>query len=292
MKAMRKMLYNDWLNLNIHLFWCYDGKTGQDTPVTGKSASYTEYSNSGAWLIRKGWVKVEHNGQTFTAKPGQWLIVKPCQRVQTFAADTEMLSISFEARWPDGSLLFDEGLSQVLEAEEFPALERKAKPIAKAIKKIAPNTWDARTCDADLKSFLKMQSLLCNWLIELRDALAANNILYSGKFGIDERVMQAVRLINSRSLGEPLMIDELASSVGLSSIHLVRLFRQDLQQTPAVYFEKLRLEHALNRLKLPDSRIKEVSIELGFTYLPHFSKWFKKHTKQSPRAYMKAINDS
>ena len=283
----RSMLYNDWLNLNLHLFWCYDNKIGQGQAAEGRSIRHTEYSNSGAWFIRKGWARVECNGEVYTAGPGQWLIVKPCQRKQTFAADTEVLSISFDARWPDGSHLFDEGLCTVVDADQYSILEKKAKPIVAAVKKMTPTTWDARTCQTDLAGFMKMQSLLCNWMIELGDVLAENNVKHSGQFGIDERVMQAVRIITAHTIGEPLIVDELSASVGLSSNRLVRLFQQGLQQTPVHYFEKMRLEYAISRLRLKDSRIKEVSLELGFSYLSHFSKWFKKKTGKSPREFKK-----
>jgi len=283
----QNLLYNDWLNLNLHLFWCYDGKIGQGQATTGTSISHTDYSNSGAWLIRKGWARVEYDNEIHTAGPGQWLIVKPCQRKQTFAADSEGLSISFDARWPDGSHLFDEGLCTVVEADDYPALEKKAKPIVKAVKQIAPLTWDARACQTDLAGFMKMQSVLCEWMTELGDVLRTNNVQHSGQVGVDERVMQAVRLINSHELGEPLVIEDLGASIGLSANHLVRLFQKDLQQTPIHYFEKMRLEHAVSRLKLQDVRIKEVAVELGFTYLSHFSKWFKKQTGKSPRDFKK-----
>ena len=59
----KQILYNDWLNLNIHLFWCYDGKTGQNLATSGQERINTKFSNSGAWLVRKGWAKVEHSGQ-------------------------------------------------------------------------------------------------------------------------------------------------------------------------------------------------------------------------------------
>jgi hypothetical protein len=94
--------------------------------------------------VRKGWAKVEHAGKTYQAYPGQWLIVKPCSRIQTFSQDAVLLSVAFDARWPDGSHLFDEGLSLVINADEVPTLEKSALPMLKAMKSISPDTWDAR----------------------------------------------------------------------------------------------------------------------------------------------------
>jgi len=53
------------------------------------------------------------------------------------------------------------------------------------------------------------------------------------------------------------------------------------------YRDWLCIEHARQRLLQPESRIKEVAIELGFIHLPHFSKWFKQHTGKTPREMRK-----
>ncbi|EDM26399.1 Helix-turn-helix, AraC type [Lentisphaera araneosa HTCC2155] len=286
----RTTLYDDWLNLRLHLFWCYENKIGQDQFPSNSVQTFSQYDNSGAWLIRKGWAKVEYDGQQFIAMPGQWMILKPCKRVQSFAPGTEGISISYQACWPDGSHLFDKGLCTVIDADDFPSLEKKARPIAKAVKKFAPNSWDARTHVTDLKGFLNIQALLSNWLIELEKCLKDKAIEHSGQFGIDERVMSAVRILNTQKLSQSFNINDLAEAVFLSPNHLIRLFHENLQKSPAQYYEKILIEEAKNRLQVPDSRIKEISIELGFRHLSHFSKWFKKHTGQSPREFKKPLS--
>jgi AraC-like DNA-binding protein len=60
----------------------------------------------------------------------------------------------------------------------------------------------------------------------------------------------------------------MAAGLGLSLVHLVRLFRRDLRTTPNQYFEGRRIEHALKLLRLPDARPKRISYELGFRHLP------------------------
>ncbi len=54
------------------------------------------------------------------------------------------------------------------------------------------------------------------------------------------------------------------------------------------YFEKRRMQHAQEQLRLPGVRVKEVAYGLGFRHLPHFSKWFRGATGQTPRHYAKA----
>jgi AraC-like DNA-binding protein len=282
------MRYRNWLNLNLHLLWCHNQPVarGRDDAGEGILRS-TEYTNSGAWFVREGWAQVEHEGETYRANPGQWLIVKPGRRVQTFSADARMISIAFDARWPDGTHLFDEGLSLVVDGAEVPALEKKIRPILGIMKKINPDTWDARDHDVDLPMFLSLENLLCDWLAALAGVLGGRGIRHSGHIGIDERVRSAIDFMHATSMGEAMDIAQLAGRVGLSQNHLIRLFRQDLQTTPIQYWDRLRVEHARHRLLQPETRIKEVAAELGFKHLSHFSKWFKKHSGITPREMRK-----
>jgi len=278
------MIYRNWLNLKLHLLWCHNQRVAVGRQVTGPTLQSTEFTNSAAWLVREGWARVEHDGECHTAHPGQWLIVKPGQRVQTFSHDARMLSIAFEARWPDGSHLYQDGLSLVIEASEAPSLEQKVRPILNAVMEIAPHTWDVRDHRADLRCFLRLEQLLCEWLSVLSEILDAQEIRHSGHFGIDERVRVAVDLLHARDLAEPLALETLAAAVSVSPHHLIRLFRKDLQKTPHQFWDRLRIEHAQSRLRQPDIRIKEVAIDLGFKHLSHFSKWFKQRAGKTPQA--------
>jgi len=281
------MRYRDWLNLNLHLLWCHNMPVAKGREDVGSVLRSTEYTNSGAWLVREGWAQVEHDGQCHRAEPGQWLIVKPGPRVQVFSLDARLISIAFDARWPDGSHLFDEGLSLVIDAQDAPLLEKRARPILNAMKRINPDTWDARDHEVDFEQFLQLERLLCHWLVALGEVLTARGIDHSGHFGIDERVRAAMNLMLAADLGEPLDLEKLAAKVSLSQNHLIRLFRRDLQSTPGQYWESLRVERARHRLLQAEARVKEVSLELGFTYLSHFSKWFKRHTGLTPRSMRK-----
>lgn len=278
------MVYRNWLNLNLHLLWCHNRYVVEGARSTSEILQFTEYTNSAAWLVHEGWAQVEHEGHCHTAHPGQWLIVRPGDRVQTFSRETRMLSIAFEARWPDGSHLFQEGLSLVIDAHQVPALEQKVQPILQTVMDIAPGTWDLRDHKADLRCFLNLESLLCEWLLELAEILEAHGIHHTGHFGIDERVRHAVDLLHARDLAAPLAIEQLAAQVHISPNHLTRLFRKELHVTPNQFWDRLRIEHASSRLRQPDIRIKEVAIDLGFKHLSHFSKWFKRHTGGCPQA--------
>jgi len=278
------MRYRDWLNLNLHLLWCHNLPVARGWVEGNQSVMRSEkHTDSSAWLVREGWAEVEHDGQRHHAEPGQWLIVKPGKRTQSFSADARMISIAFDARWPDGTHLFDEGLSVVVDADMVPSLEKRVRPILNLMKRVNPDTWDARDHRVDLATFLKLENLLCDWLVALGDVLAARGIDHSGHSGIDDRVRAAIDLLQAGHWAEPFDPHRLSAAVGLSQNHLIRLFRQELQTTPGKYRDRLRVEHARHRLLQPEARIKEVALELGFNHLPHFSKWFKQHTGKTPR---------
>jgi AraC-like DNA-binding protein/mannose-6-phosphate isomerase-like protein (cupin superfamily) len=285
LQTLQSMLYRNWLNLKIHLLWCHNRHVAKGTQITGPTLRFTEFTNSAAWLVREGWAQVEHDGRSFTARPGQWLIVRPGPRVQTFSQDARMISIAFEARWPDGANLSQDGLSLVIDAADAPALEQKIRPILNAVTKIAPDTWDLRNHQADLGYFLRLEQLLCEWVAVLSETLEARGIRHSGHFDIDERVRTALDLLHARDLALPLALDQLASAVHISPNHLIRLFRKDLQTTPRQFWDRLRIEHAQSCLRQPDMRIKEVAIDLGFKHLSHFSKWFKRHAGRSAQSF-------
>lgn len=280
----RLMIYRNWLNLNLHLLWCHNRRVAEGREIAGDTIVSTEFTNSAAWLVREGWAQVNHDGRSYKANPGQWLIVKPGTRVQTFSQDARLLSIAFDARWPDGSHLYEDGLSLVIDAVDAPALEEKVRPILNAVMEIAPGTWDVRAHEADLFRFLLLERLLCEWLSVLSAVLDERGIRHSGHFGIDERVRIAVDLMHARDLADPFSQEALAAQVGVSLNHLIRLFRKDLQSTPQQLWDRLRIEQARAHLRQPDIRVKEVAIELGFKHLSHFSKWFKRHTGKTPQS--------
>jgi AraC-like DNA-binding protein len=286
------MRYRDCLNLNIHLLWCHNQPVARGREIDGPTLQFTEFTNSGAWLVREGWAQVEHDGKCYRAEPDQWLILKPGRRVQTFSADARMISIAFDARWPDSSHLLDEGLSLVVDAKEVPVLEKRVRPILNLMKKINPNTWDARDHEVDLVLFLKLEKLLCWWLAALSVVLKTHGIDHSKRSGLDERVCKAVNLMLSHDLAEPFNAEQLSAMVGLSQNHLIRLFRHDLQTTPGQYWDRLRIEHARRRLLQPETRVKLVALELGFRHLSHFSKWFKHHSGKTPREMVKDVSRS
>lgn len=278
-------LYRDWLSLTTHLLWCYDG------PVHGTDSTITEtqYTNNGAWLVRSGWAEVEHDGTVWRALPGEWLVVKPDTRIQRYAKGTHLLSVSFEAIWPDGQPWISNGLSLAVLAADYPDLERYALRMVEQLKELPKSDWDIRHYPLDCETYLELQGVFGSWLRCLVHTLRDENCYPSTLPSVDDRVLQALRYIQSIPVGEKLNSDELADYVSLSQVHLIRLFRHHLNKTPKGYFEGRRLEYAQRCLSVRSMTVKEVSLELGFIHLSHFNRWFRKYTDMPPRDYRRNV---
>jgi len=82
---------------------------------------------------------------------------------------------------------------------------------------------------------------------------------------------------------ENLSLDQLASNACLSTFYFQRLFKKAFGLSPAAYHEHLKLEKAVELLGSRSNT--EISEDLGFTDLAHFSNRFKKFYGVSPSAF-------
>lgn len=279
---MPEPYYNDWLHINTHLLWC------RDAPMEWPACNTASRRNSGAWLVREGWAQVEHDGRTWRAEPGQWLIPKPTQRTQEFGAGTRLLSVAFEAQWGDGSPMADAGLSLVVDAAAHPALERRALPMVRTAKRFCRRDWDLRRHRISRRDFLRLEAAFPKWLDSLFQVLELHSVRIDNPDPIDPHVSKATRTMANWAWNTPLDRERLATAVGVSPSHLDRLFRHHLGETPRAYWDRIRIEHACRRLLQPDTRVQEVAHELGFRSPAYFSSWFRKHMSCSPRGFVKA----
>lgn len=84
------------------------------------------------------------------------------------------------------------------------------------------------------------------------------------------------------NLADPLQIDTLAASAGLSRRQVERVFERELGRSPGRYYLELRLEHA--HLLIASSRIPivEIAIACGFVSASHFSKVYREAYGRAP----------
>jgi len=80
-------------------------------------------------------------------------------------------------------------------------------------------------------------------------------------------------------------LDDVAMAAGVSSAHLSRLFRQELQLSFSDYLRSLRMEEAQRLLSEASLSIKEIGYAVGYHDANYFSRVFKRWAGVRPREY-------
>jgi AraC-like DNA-binding protein len=80
-------------------------------------------------------------------------------------------------------------------------------------------------------------------------------------------------------------MNDLAVRLKRSLPSLSRSFKRDTGMTLGDFFRMRLLRRAQDRLLLSDLSVRELAAELGFEDEHYFSRWFKKLTERSPKAY-------
>lgn len=86
---------------------------------------------------------------------------------------------------------------------------------------------------------------------------------------------------------QPITLQDVADSVGLSPYYLERTFKQETGETPRSYLEKIRVDKATHLLVTTDQTNLEVCYEVGFQSPSNFYRVFKRLKGCSPSEYRK-----
>ena len=101
-----------------------------------------------------------------------------------------------------------------------------------------------------------------------------------------EYVRRAVAFI-AGNFQNPITVEDVAKSVGLSRSHLYRVFIQNTGMSPVQYIMDVRVQNAKALLSSGKFSVKEVACSVGIEDPLYFSKAFKSATDLSPSEYMK-----
>src|SRR6476646_5601421 len=90
-----------------------------------------------------------------------------------------------------------------------------------------------------------------------------------------------------RSYAEPLHLETIAATAGLSKWHFHRLFAATYGVTPAAYLSQRRVERAQDLLRATNLTVTEVCHAVGFTSLGSFSSRFREVVGETPSEFQR-----
>jgi AraC-like DNA-binding protein len=97
-------------------------------------------------------------------------------------------------------------------------------------------------------------------------------------------LLRARDLVDAR-YPEPLTVDDMAATAGLSRAHFSREFRRAFGEPPHVYLLTRRLERAAALLRTTDYAVAEICMSVGLRSVGSFTTSFKRTYGLSPAAY-------
>ncbi|MGW1420798.1 helix-turn-helix domain-containing protein [Bradyrhizobium sp. TM239] len=96
------------------------------------------------------------------------------------------------------------------------------------------------------------------------------------------KLNRAIELL-SENLAQPISVDELARTVGLSPSHFSRAFTASTGVSPYEWLSRRRVEQAKQLLETTTSPITAIALELGYCSPNHFASRFRQFTGMCPR---------
>lgn len=99
------------------------------------------------------------------------------------------------------------------------------------------------------------------------------------------RWLEQARELLHEQFSEHRSVCQIAGSVGVHPVHLVREFRKHYHQTVGEYLRRLRVEFACRKLTDTDTPLIDIALAAGFSQQSHFTKTFKKLTGLTPNQY-------
>ena len=106
---------------------------------------------------------------------------------------------------------------------------------------------------------------------------------------INESIQSRMNIVFKQlSKKEPLIIPDLAKSMGMSESTLRRFFKKHTGRSIIEFHNEMKINAACLSLQSnPDISISEVSMNVGFNNLSHFNRQFLRWKKCQPREYHK-----
>lgn len=107
----------------------------------------------------------------------------------------------------------------------------------------------------------------------------------------DPRVLRAIARMRAE-YAEPLGVDDLARTAGMSRFHFSRLFRDEVGVAPYQYLLRVRVARATELLEGGRASVTEAAFGAGFGDLGRFARTYKRHTGRLPTEVLRAARSA
>ncbi|MDE6269525.1 MAG: response regulator, partial [Muribaculaceae bacterium] len=108
---------------------------------------------------------------------------------------------------------------------------------------------------------------------------------------LDERLIErAVHYVDDNMKRTDLSVEELATELGMSRVHLYKRLKQITGKTPIEFIRVLRLKRAAQMLRESQLNISEIAYNCGFNNPKYFSRYFKEEFGVLPSVYQDLTN--
>lgn len=91
-------------------------------------------------------------------------------------------------------------------------------------------------------------------------------------------------------LAQSFLLDDIADKFAVGKRTLIRRFKKALNETPASYMQRLRVDEAKRLLETTELALEQIVTKVGYEDVSSFRKLFIQLTSVSPRAYRQKFN--
>ncbi len=106
---------------------------------------------------------------------------------------------------------------------------------------------------------------------------------------VDEQLIQkAVKHVENNMDNPDLSVEELASHLGMSRVHLYKRIKHITGKTPIEFIRTLRLKRAAQLLRESQMNVSEIAYQCGFNAPKAFSKYFREEFGVNPSVYQES----
>ena len=243
-------------------------------PHTDRTWFCNLHENPEILYFRSGQARVLVGEETVTAEAGDLVFVGSHLRHQVAP---EGFCVYF-CIIPDIDFCRSNGLPA--DRTRFPALIRDEKCGEKALRVIEEYLVKKEYSDAGIRCSVLdlLLELFRRYGIPTEDGSAVNQASF-------EYVRRGVDYLREH-FSERLTVEQIASAVGLSKYHFLRIFKQATGTTVISWLNSIRCCYAKELFLSGCESVNEVALRCGFENPSYFTQVFRKYTGRLPSAYL------